>query len=491
VKSDRTSTATWLPVALVLANMALKLGWTGVNELAGDEPFTVYWALRPWSELFGMLRTENNPPLYFLVMHGWEKLVPLSAAWLRVPSALFSALTIWPLFLLGKRLGGITAGITASLLFTFSQHNYAFAHEVRAYPLLVLACTWAVWQLLRLADDHHRHPALRPATIAWLVAANVVATWAHYFGWLMVGLEVVLVFAVPLLRKVRVKMLGAALATVLLNLPLLGILRQRAGASLTQGTWLEAPTWEEPYNMVMRWSNKPVVAVLFLGLAVWALVHRRGRVRRSSLAVPLYWAGLPLVGMFLISFLFPVYLDRYLLFASPGFYLLVSLSALALPGRKRVHQLASTGCVAAMAFTFTPWQGNGARPSLVVARAEAWRRGHTAVVIQPPWYDLTYAWARDPQLFRSAAPLYITLREQGIYPVQRNTMPPLDSTVATVVHVDAWASLTDPGQDVLRALRATFQQTDSMEADRKVMLRLFRRKEPAQAPPGLQQPSSH
>ena len=40
--------AAWWPVAvLLLVNLALKLAWAGVNELAGDEPFTVYWSMRP------------------------------------------------------------------------------------------------------------------------------------------------------------------------------------------------------------------------------------------------------------------------------------------------------------------------------------------------------------------------------------------------------------------------------------------------------------
>lgn len=460
--------------ALVLANLCLKLAWTGVNELGGDEPFTVYWSQRSWAELFRMLRTENNPPLYFLLMHGWQALVPLDAAWLRVPSAVFSALTVWPLFLLGKRFGGPAGGLTAALLFTFSQHNYAFAHEVRAYPLLVLACTWAVWQLVRLADDGQRLPSLRPATIGWLVAANVVATWAHYFGWLMVGLEVVLVFAVPLLRPVRAKMLGAALLTVACSIPLMGVLWDRAGSSLGQGTWLGAPSWEEPYNMVMRWSNAPVVAVLFLGLVGATVVRMRHNLQ--DLAIPLWWTFLPLLAMFGISFLFPVYLDRYLLFAAPGFYLLVALAARhSWPG-KWAPILLPAGCVLAMAFTFKPWQDNGVHPSRVVGQVKAWRGPHTAVLIQPAWYGITYAWALDPLLYRGAAPLEITLREAGILPVEGARVPVLDSTITTVAHVDAWASLTDPEGNVLRTLRDRFVQEDSVEADRKVMLRLFRRR---------------
>lgn len=458
--------------ALLLLNLLLKVAWSGVHELAGDEPFTVYWAQRPLGELFGMLRTENNPPLYFLLMHGWSQLVPLDPAWLRIPSAIFSTLTVWPLFLLGRHLGGIATGVLASLLFTFSQHGYGFAHEVRAYSLLVLACTWAVWQLVRLADDPLRHPALRPASILWLVVANILATWAHYFGWLMVGLELVLVFTVPMLRPVRVKMLAAAALTALCSAPLAGIVLSRAGTSLGQGTWLEAPGWEEPYNMVMRWANAPVVAVIFLALIALALV--RSSARSPRMAIPLYWTAVPLIGMFLVSFSFPIYLDRYLLFASIGFYLLVALAATSVPGAPWVRHLVSAGCVLAMAVTFAPWKSNNMHPSRVVAQVDAWREGRTAVIMQPAWYNLTYAWATDPGLFRGAAPIGMALHERDVFPVTGDAMPPLDSSFTTVVHIDAWASLTDPGHRVLNGLRSRYVQVDSVEADRKVMVRSFR-----------------
>ncbi len=469
--SPRTSRyPTWWLLALLALNLVLKLCWLGVNELAGDEPFTVYWAQRPISELFGMLRSENNPPLYFLLMHGWSLLVPLEPAWLRVPSAIFSALTVWPLFLLGRRLGGNKAGITAALLFTFSQHHYQFAHEVRAYPLLVLACTWAVWQLVHLADSP-RHPSLRPASIIWLVAANTLATWAHYFGWLMVGLELVMAFSVASLRPGRAKMLATTVITIILNIPLLGILFSRAGSSLGQGTWVQPPSWEEPYNMLMRWSNAPVVAVLFLVIVAWGFA--RQRVSGNSLTLATLWCAVPLVAMFLGSFLFPVYVDRYLLFASIGYYLLVAL-ALNLCKIPRVPAwVLPAGCVMAMFATFTPWRPSPIHPSRVAAQVESWSKGNTAVLIQPAWYSLTYAWAVSPHYFIGAAPVEMALKERGVWSVPGTVLPRLDSSTVTVIHVDAWASLTDPGHVVLHELRKIYQQTDSIEADKKVMVRRF------------------
>jgi len=462
----------WLIALLLLANIALKFSWTGVNELAGDEPFTVFWAQRPLTALFALLRTGNNPPLYFVLMHYWSAFTPLDTTWLRIPSALFSAFTVWPLFLLGRRLGGRTVAITASLLFTFSQHHYSFAHEVRAYSLLVLACTWAVWQLVRLSDGRERHPSLRPYSILWLVVANVVAVWAHYFGWIMIGLELTMVFTTPVLKPARVKMLAAAGLTLLMMLPLAGTLLSRAGSSLARGTWVAAPAWDEPYSMLVRWSNAPVVAVIFLLIILIALIRRHA----STMSIGLIWCGLPLVGMFLVSFFFPMYIDRYLLFASIGFYLVVAQAASVDIWKKLPQWLIPAGCATAMALTFIPWKDSGAHPSMVVAQVRAWRTEHSAVVIQPAWYDLTYAWALDPQLFRGAAPLDLALTEKSIFPVLGDQAPVLDTGITTVVHIDAWAALTDPRLSVLNSLRGRYTLIDSMEADRKVWVRCFQRK---------------
>ncbi|MEO8733839.1 MAG: glycosyltransferase family 39 protein [Flavobacteriales bacterium] len=462
----------WLIALLLLVSFALKFSWTGVNELGGDEPFTVFWAQRPLTALFGMLHTENNPPLYFVLMHYWSHFTPLDTAWLRIPSALFSALTVWPLFLLGKRLGGRSVAITASLLFTFSQHHYGFAHEVRTYSLLTFACTWAVWQLVRLSDGPERHPSLRPYSIVWLVVANMIAVWAHYFGSIMVGIELVMVFTVPMLRPARVKMLAAAGLTVLTMLPMARTVFSRADSSLAQGTWVAPPAWDEPYSMLVRWSNAPVVAVIFLILILLALLRKRG----STMAMGLLWCGLPLIGMFLVSFFFPMYIDRYLLFASIGFYLVVAEASQIDLGKDRPKWLVPAGCVVAMACTFTPWKDTGSHPSKVVAQVQAWSNEHTAVVIQPAWYDLTYAWALDPQLFRAATPVDMALTEKGIFPLLGSQAPALDTSITTVVHIDAWAALTDPQLAVLHDLHAHFVLTDSSEADRKVWLRRFQRK---------------
>lgn len=69
--------------ALLALNALLKFNWLGVNELSGDEPFTVYWSLRGLPGILHMLQGENNPPLYFLIMKAWASVVPLEPARMR------------------------------------------------------------------------------------------------------------------------------------------------------------------------------------------------------------------------------------------------------------------------------------------------------------------------------------------------------------------------------------------------------------------------
>ncbi|MFN3875778.1 MAG: hypothetical protein ACK4L7_07700, partial [Flavobacteriales bacterium] len=75
-------------LAVIGLSLATRLIWLDDAPLAHDEPFTVYWSQQPAHALRAMLRTENNPPLHFLITRWWGAIAPFEPAWLRLPSAL-------------------------------------------------------------------------------------------------------------------------------------------------------------------------------------------------------------------------------------------------------------------------------------------------------------------------------------------------------------------------------------------------------------------
>ncbi|MBL8010966.1 MAG: glycosyltransferase family 39 protein [Flavobacteriales bacterium] len=454
-------------VALALVVRSLFVGLVGLTH---DEPFTVYWAHRPLAELFAQLRHENNPPLHFLLVKAILPLADGDVAWLRMPSVVASGLTAWPLFLIGRALGGRLAGFAAVLLFVCSSYQQGFAHEVRAYPLFQLLAVTGVWQLVRVARAAPERPR---AALPVLALLNVAMVYTHFFGWLMLGVQALLVLLVPDLRTARRTVALAAGAAAVAYVPYGAVLFDRFSRSVGQGTWLTVPPPEEVYNMLWRWSNAPVLVLLFLAAIAAASARREGR--GALWTVGLLWALVPLVGLFVLSQRVPVFLDRYLLFAAPGWCLLTAHALLnALPWRQVGLALAAVG-VGGMALSFEPGRGPEGRPERVVAVAQAMGKGRAPVLLIPGWYAHTYAWQVDPALFDHTGSWTDALAARGIHPVDDPLHPPTVAAQAdTLVLVDAGARLVDPEQQLEARLSDRLGVPDAVEADRGVRVLRFR-----------------
>lgn len=449
--------------------MALKLGWLGVNELAHDEPFTVFWSQRPLPELWAMFRTENNPPLYFLLIKAWSAVVPFEAAWLRVPSAVFSAMAVWPLFLLGRHFGGRGPALLAAVLFTCSNYHYGFAHEVRAYSLFTLLTATGMWLLVRATD----RPGAEMRLMLHLSMLNTVLVYTHFFGWLVVGLQGLMVHTLPVMRPLRRGFLFGAALTLGWFLPYGVIFLERMAQSVGKGTWLTPPVPEELYNMVWRWSNAPVLTVVFLALflaAVWM-----DRLRSEGLRLAMLWAFVPLFGMFAVSFVVPMFLDRYLVYAAPGFALLVALSMVVLFRNARVRYGVIGALGLGMAATFTPWKDTGPHPSRVVKAEAEWCAGSCSVEVLPRWYWITHLAARDIRSLQRPTSLHMAYRDvAGMRADAGVPSAPVDTPPVAMV-IEAGAALVDPERRWYAEMRAIYPRVDSLEADRKVWVYRFSR----------------
>ena len=445
---------------LVLVNVVIKLLWLDAVGLVHDEPFTVYWSQRPLAELWAMFATENNPPLYFLLIKTWSAMVPFEVSWLRVPSALFSAFTVWPLFLLSKRLGGMRTAVIAALLFTLSNYHFGFAHEVRAYSLFALLATSGMWLLWYAVD----HPQRIRRNMLLLAAVNAAMVYTHFFGWLAIGVQLLCVLLLADLRPLRRDFLLGLGITVAAFLPYASIFLDRSAHSVGEGTWLEAPVPEELYNMIWRWSNAPVVAVGSLLIIVIALV--RSRVRTSGVRMAVLWTFVPLFGMYLASYAAPMFLDRYLVYAAPGFALLVALCIEALAVDERVGRIIGACVVVGMAVTFTPWKPGPRDPARVVEAVKSRCANRCTIELVPAWYWLNYLAAEDlEQLKADHSDL---LRSTVSVPSSLDTTPSKPVLVVDATGGDAYADRSWYG-----ALRAIYPQVDSVEADHRVWLYRF------------------
>jgi len=132
-------------------------GFLRVYQIGGkglwlDEAFSVWLGWQPVGEMLSWLvRIDQHPPLYYLLLHFWMALGD-DPATVRALSAIFGTLTIPVVYLLGRRLADGKVGLLAALILAVSPFHVRFAQETRMYTLLALNASLALYALICLLD---------------------------------------------------------------------------------------------------------------------------------------------------------------------------------------------------------------------------------------------------------------------------------------------------------------------------------------------------
>ncbi len=307
------------PVLLFILNLTAKLLFMTKQGLGLDEPFSIYHAQFPFSEIINQLANYNNPPLFEIVLHPWIKMFGLSAFSVRLLPTLFAALCPVALFYFGKSHFSTTVAIGSSLVLSGSTLLNFYAHDCRVYSLFLLLSILSMHFFLLLLNNKRIEPRF--------ILVGSLLIYAHYFG-----IIVLLIQALFLLlfhrEKIRMMIRPFVVITLFFSWHLYA-LAARFNESVSNGTWVEAPDGiSSLYNMIWAFSNEPVVTVVCIALLAFGivrlLINRNQAKYTPAHKLVLLWFLVPYLGMFLVSFSVPVYLSRYLIFVIPAYYVLLT-----------------------------------------------------------------------------------------------------------------------------------------------------------------------
>ena len=119
-----------------------------------DETFSVWLASQSVADMLQwIVRIDQHPPLYYLLLHYWIGLNGDSPYYVRLFSVLFGAGTIPIIYLIGKRMSGVVMGLAAAIFLALSPFHVYFAQETRMYTLLTFNAAAAIYALVRLLTD--------------------------------------------------------------------------------------------------------------------------------------------------------------------------------------------------------------------------------------------------------------------------------------------------------------------------------------------------
>src|SRR3954453_15211263 len=176
-----------------------------------DEGISVGIASHPFADIPRVLSQDGNPPLYYLLLHGWMQVTGTSEAATRMLSLVFAILAVPASFWAGARLFDRRAGALAAAGAAGSPFLTYYAQETRMYSLVVLLSILASASfVLAFVRGERRHVAWLGV---WLALLLYTHTWGRFLAAAMGGAWLVMWRRgqVPARDGAR---LGAALALV-------------------------------------------------------------------------------------------------------------------------------------------------------------------------------------------------------------------------------------------------------------------------------------
>ncbi|MBN1952433.1 MAG: glycosyltransferase family 39 protein [Bacteroidales bacterium] len=503
--------------AILVLGFILRLVYLDSNDLALDEPFSVFHAQLSVKDILESLKGLNNPPLNELILHFWIKLFGMSVFSVRFPALIFGTVNLLLIYLVARKMFDIRVAMLALILVVFSNYQLFFSHEARVYSLFALLTTWSFYLLVKIIKNESRI-----LDFVWLYLCYTLLIFAHYFGLAVILMQVLFLFVVGSVdRRSRTGYLitiAAVLATYSFYLP---EVVSRFLESSGKGTWLLpvenlgnlhdliflfanssrlvyliciltiwGAAWKFFYqkemNTYLKWglivglvplfliisysiffklpfiwrltSNKLVIysfpLVILIGYGVYLLLHRKNY---SANLILLGWFIGPLLIFFLVSFKMPIFLERYLVFIMPAFYIMLAVSiAYLLPGK--FFWAGAAGLVLVMLVSFNADESNRREVKKLAGDARILREDHAKILICPGQFIYTFSYHFDESIFRDHRNLDARLEEEKIYFVYdslqvNELLTPQDSMI---LYIDARGQFLFPRNGIVEWLTRTY-----------------------------------
>jgi len=356
---DKRSSIPVLTLLAFLAFLAVALYTFRLDyqSLWYDEGFSVYLASMSLGEITARTAHDIHPPFYYFLLHFWMPIFGSSEFALRFLSLIFGVLAVPLIYAVGNRLLGRASGLLAAALVAVSPLFLWYSQEARMYTLVTFLCLLSTYLLLRIMDGQGRRSTLW----AGYVLSNVIAVYTHFYAFFVLAFHALFFLSWwALWSRGRVRQRWPTLASGLIcqvavvgaYLPWSGFVLQRYGADVSYwaGTLKVSEVLRKTLitfstgHSVLEATGQPIALgyLLILSACVVVVVLRAagaGATPGADDTAPsamiqrwpwltvlslLLYVGLPVLLLLLISYQRPKFHPRYLMLASPAFFLLIS-----------------------------------------------------------------------------------------------------------------------------------------------------------------------
>lgn len=307
-----------LVAAICVVYVLVRLWDLTASCLWFDEIFSIHAAEHSWSSLFWFVAQDLiHPPLFYLLLKIWVSIGGESLFWLRLFPVFFSVLALIPFLMVCKELKlRFQATVVALIFFAANGALIKYAQEVRMYSVLLLMSLLSYWLFTRFF--------IKGKSFAALVLVNILLVYTHYFGWLVVGSEIV---AIVMFQRIKIRqtLLMFAITFACFVPWLLAVIQaSNTGADVKQNIgWMARPgipsIFEFAFDVVepfyFQQSSAEPSQLLYIALPMLLLIaaakiiyllRSNGEKDRTTFYLLAIFSGVPIAIALIASWLLPV-----------------------------------------------------------------------------------------------------------------------------------------------------------------------------------------
>ncbi len=291
-----------------------------------DEAQSLTQAQKSISEILTYTTKDQNAPLYFIMLHFWTGLFGNTEFSLRALSTLFSILTAPLIFVFARKYINLNTALFASMLFAFSDIHLYYAQEARSFSFIGFSCVVS-FLLFKSLHENDKKVYLK---IFLLSLVNSAMVYAHYISvFIAISQFFIALIFIKTEKKFTKRIFLSCVLCVLLFLLWVGHIISNVPK---EGVfWLSKPNFGSIKGIFISFSGNKVLTVIFMLILIAGILKFIYQYYKSELTekqnyilvILVTWTFLPIIATYLLSFVTPVFLIRYLLFSSIGMFLLI------------------------------------------------------------------------------------------------------------------------------------------------------------------------
>jgi hypothetical protein len=207
-----------------------------------------------------------------------------------------------------------------------------------------------------------------------------------------------------------------------------------------------------------------VFILLILSLLAFLLFTNKSHreVRHPSLKLVFIWFALPYFLTFFISFWMPMFMDKYIIYTSIAFYLLIAIALDRFVKQNRAAYLITALCVLMMVFTLELKTHKEREIKSMIDEIALHKDSNTAIVICPEWKFLGFVYYYNPSFFKQYKETRSLLESESIFAanVITDSFENKLKDYEQLIYVDEWSSLVDPNNRNIQAFKKEFSKMD-------------------------------